>query len=42
MKIITTRHIFLSNYELSRFLNNQLNLYECLFLWTQVQLEILC
>jgi hypothetical protein len=30
VKIITTGHIFLSNYELSGFQNNQVNLYEIL------------
>jgi hypothetical protein len=40
MKIITTGHIFLRNYELSRFLNNQVNLYEFVFFATQVQTTV--
>jgi len=34
MKIIITGQIFLSNYELSRFLKNQVNLYEFFLLGT--------
>jgi hypothetical protein len=33
MKVITTGHIFLSNDKLSRFINNQVNLYEFLLPW---------